>query len=110
MQLYTGFDFHSRNTYICTIDKEFKRAFGKRASKKNGKDDGHLFKAACQKKHKGLNYWLITSAFIAATNFCLTGVGMIPERSLRVYLALGSNDMRKATNGLSIFGLVTSRA
>jgi hypothetical protein len=27
---------------------------------------------------------------------------MIPENSLRVYLALGSTDMRKAVNGLSV--------
>ena len=27
---------------------------------------------------------------------------MIPENSLRVYLALGSTDMRKAINGLSV--------
>ena len=27
---------------------------------------------------------------------------MIPENSIRVYLALGSTDMRKAINGLSV--------
>ena len=32
MQLYAGFDLHSRNTYIGIMDKEFKRIFGKRVS------------------------------------------------------------------------------
>ena len=30
---------------------------------------------------------------------------MIPENANRVYLALGSTDMRKAINGLSVIGL-----
>ena len=34
--------------------------------------------------------------------FALRGVAMIPENTNRVYLALGSTDMRKAINGLSV--------
>jgi len=63
VKLYTGFVFHSRNTYICTMGKEIKRAFGKRvpSSLKAGRLGGWEVWRPGGQEAGGLGGWEVIS-------------------------------------------------